>query len=508
MIKTIKFIFLALLSCCLSINHRLHADVQTKPKPTIIPALEEVKQPTRDNPDNNGPTSPSRVLPGEAPIHKNYWLPALEIPAFIALWNRFDRYAYPNTDYETTWASGWDHVKRGPWGIDNDPFAINQFGHPYQGTIYYGLARSSGLNFWESTLYTQAGSYIWETYGETTNPSINDQVASGVAGSFFGEALFRLSSLILEGGEEKNPSLWREISAGLVSPPSQFNRWIFGKDYGPILEHRGPAYFAQTRLGVGRNTKIKTQGSADTINHDVAAANFSLGYGLPGKPGYRYMRPLDYFHIEVAGLVERKRSFEDLMFRGLLFGRTYESGESLRGVWGLYGTYDYLSPQVFRVSTTAAQFGTTFQKWLSRKVALQTTALAGLGYGGAGTVVSVVPGEQGDYHYGLAPQSLVAARLIFAKRAMLDLTARGYYINSIGSNQSPGTEYIARIDSSFQVRVIKHQSVGVHYLITAREAHYKSTLDTRHQLVHTVLFAWTYLTDFSFGAVGWGRSES
>jgi hypothetical protein len=45
--------------------------------------------------------------------------------------------------------------------------------------------------------------------GETTNPSINDQIANGIGGTFFGETLFRMASLVLEGDGEK-PGLWRE----------------------------------------------------------------------------------------------------------------------------------------------------------------------------------------------------------------------------------------------------------------------------------------------------------
>jgi len=41
----------------------------------------------------------------------------------------------------------------------------------------------------------------------------------------------------------------------------------------------------------------------------------------------------------------------------LLLGRTYEIGADYRGVWGLYGSYDYIAPQSFRVSTTALSLG-------------------------------------------------------------------------------------------------------------------------------------------------------
>ena len=83
------------------------------------------------------------------------------------------------------------------WGTDRDPFNVNQLGHPYQGAMYHGFARSAGLGYWESAGYAFAGSVVWEIAGEATKPSRNDQVASGIGGTFLGEALFRMSNLVL-----------------------------------------------------------------------------------------------------------------------------------------------------------------------------------------------------------------------------------------------------------------------------------------------------------------------
>jgi len=44
-------------------------------------------------------------------------------------------------------------------------------------------------------------------------------------------------------------------------------------------------------------------------------------------------------------------------------------------VWGLFGGYEYLSPQVFRVASTSLTLGTVAQWWLTRTLALQ-----GIGY--------------------------------------------------------------------------------------------------------------------------------
>ena len=125
------------------------------------------------------------------------------------------------------------------WGVDQDAFAMNQFAHPYQGSMYHGFARSAGLNYRESLLYANVGSFLWETGGETTHPSINDQFASGIAGSFFGEALFRMANLVLEGDGGK-PGLWRELGATMLSPPTGIKKTILTTTSKPPTRAKTP----------------------------------------------------------------------------------------------------------------------------------------------------------------------------------------------------------------------------------------------------------------------------
>ncbi len=113
----------------------------------------------------------------------------------------------------------WDHLVHGRWGIDDDNFYMNQFLHPYQGLVFHGIARSNGLNFWESSAYAVAGSFLWELAGETMPPSVNDLIASGIGGSFFGEPLFRMANLLLENSEGK-PGFWRELGRRCSRRPS------------------------------------------------------------------------------------------------------------------------------------------------------------------------------------------------------------------------------------------------------------------------------------------------
>lgn len=122
-------------------------------------------------------------------------------------------------------------------------------GHP--GGDAVGIARSADLSYWESL-----GSFLWETAGETTPPSLNDHIATGIGGTFLGEAMFRMASLVLEGGGE-HPPFWRELGATLISPPTGFNRLVFGERFRSVFPSRDPALFLRLRLGVTLTTHVR-----------------------------------------------------------------------------------------------------------------------------------------------------------------------------------------------------------------------------------------------------------
>jgi hypothetical protein len=74
---------------------------------------------------------------------KSYVIPALEIIGFDFLLNRINNSHYGCCDYAVTMDSIRRNL-RSSWTTDNDPFKVNQLGHPYQGSMYHGFARSAG----------------------------------------------------------------------------------------------------------------------------------------------------------------------------------------------------------------------------------------------------------------------------------------------------------------------------------------------------------------------------
>lgn len=479
-------------------------------------AAPDDEAPPKDAPTAFNSAAPKPVLDWGTGEARSFWVPAWEIPTYELLLNRFDHYVEDKATYPAPWTNLRTNLHRS-WVIDNDKFSTNQFLHPLSGVIYQGFARSAGLDFWQASAYTFAGSLLWEESGENTAPSINDQVVTGIGGNFLGEPLFRMASLLLEGGEGDSPGWWRELGAALLNPSLGFNRLVYGKRFAPVFRSYDPAVFTRVDVGGNLSTRYKSDVNVNadpsappapqTLKRGNGVAAFEIGYGLPGKPGYSYERPFDYFNLELA--LDTASGVESVFSRGLLYGSDYEAGPDYRGVWGVYGIYDYSAPNIFRVSNTAAAFGTTAQWWLSRDVALQGTGLLGVGYAGGGVIRGAgvaAPSPLGEgkrnYHYGLAPESIIGLRFVFGDRAALDTTARGYYISRLAASESTGSETIDRLDVACTVRVFDLHGITVRYSRSVRDGRYVGLPDS-HQSVSTLNIGYTLLGHARFGAVEW-----
>lgn len=447
---------------------------------------------------------------------RSFSVPAYEIFGEEVLLNRFNHYTIDRAIYPSM-ISNFEDNRHKRWVVDNDKFATNQFLHPYQGTIYQGFARSAGVGFWESSMYTMGGSLLWEYAGENTIPSINDQVATGLGGLFFGEPLFRMASLLLESGASGEPGFWREFGAAVISPTMGLNRMAFGKRFGGVFPSYSPAVYTRFDFGASLNSHYS---SNVNVNADPSApptyqvpkryegsATFTMTYGLPGKADYEYTRPFDYFNFEL--LASNSNTFEAIFSRGLLVGTDYEAGPSFRGIWGLYGTYDYFAPQIFRVSNTGLAVGTTSQWWISRSVALQSTELLGAGYGGGGVIhgsgiarAGVLGEGQRDFHYGMTPQALLAMRIIFGDRVSIDMSVRDYFISKIAASESSGTENIGRAELSLTARVYNLHGITLRYEESLRNGKY-AIIPTSRQSIGTFSIGYTLLGQTRAGAVDW-----
>ncbi|MDQ3020314.1 MAG: DUF3943 domain-containing protein [Bacteroidota bacterium] len=122
----------------------------------------------------------------------------------------------------------WSNIQKG-WNYDGDNFVTNLFSHPYGGNLFYNSGRVNGYNFWESSAFALAGSYLWESFMETNQPAINDWVNTGMNGAAFGEILYRLSTLITDNQARGGHRVWTEVIGGIVNPVRAFSRIVTGE---------------------------------------------------------------------------------------------------------------------------------------------------------------------------------------------------------------------------------------------------------------------------------------
>jgi hypothetical protein len=427
----------------------------------------------------------------------SFAIPALEIVTFDLLLSNFNRATSGSHDYDVSWHSV-EHNLRGPWVVDNDPFKVNQFAHPYQGSLYHSIGRSMGLNYWQASALTFAGSAWWEITGEKTPPSKNDQVASGIAGSFFGEPLFRMAHLV--GDHSTLPPSWRPWLASAISPPVGVNRLAFGSRFGAAFDDHDPAYYSRFHVGGNRvtNDNFATAHGAKT---NAAQVDYAMDYGLPGKPGYSYNRPFDYFNFEAA--LSSANGVENLTSNGMLLGDHYALGDRVRGIAGIFGGYEYLAPQVYRVSTTSASLGTMLQWWASERVAVQTGISGGIGY--AAATSSRRNPDLTDYHYGMAPRASMNLRVIGGDRVALDMAARAVSMGRIANRQA-GRDDISRLETALTWRVTGPHAIGLSYIWSHRSASFPGGVDQRQTLGQFGIY-YTLLGRQDFGAVEWRHPD-
>lgn len=166
---------------------------------------------------------------------KKFWRAGAEwflAQAFPATFNRFitrDPYSY------ISFKNFIDHQRLSAWDWDDNQFTTNQIDHPFHGQFYFNAFRSNGYNFAQSSIATLAGSYIWETAGETQHPSINDLINTSTGGVLLGEMMHRVSRNVLARNRHHHNRIGNEIVATLVNPVNGLNRLLDGK-WGKAVE--------------------------------------------------------------------------------------------------------------------------------------------------------------------------------------------------------------------------------------------------------------------------------
>jgi hypothetical protein len=235
--------------------------------------------------------------------------------------------------------SWWDNLRYGfEW--DDNAFAVNQIGHPYQGSNYFTAGRANGLSFWESAPLAALGSATWEYFGETHKPSVNDLINTTVGGIAIGEMLHRTGWLIRDPTKTGKSRLWNEIVATAIDPLTGMNRFISG-DAGKVSEK--PAEFVPSRTAGDLEAGVLWRGDNEKAFSTAGEPYVQINLGYGESFGSQYRQPYDAFTVGFR--LGGGSAISEGLIRGRLYARPL--GKDGSSQFSVFQAYDYLTNTAF-----------------------------------------------------------------------------------------------------------------------------------------------------------------
>ncbi|WP_426752415.1 DUF3943 domain-containing protein [Myxococcus sp. Y35] len=347
----------------------------------------------------------SAAYPADAPLHadeevappqrpRQFWWALGEVTAInLAVWT-FDRFVLQKE---------WARVSLDTWGTnlrngfvwDKDDFTTNQFAHPYHGAAYFNAARDHGFGYWGAAGFTLLGSLQWELFAEHKLPSFNDLINTTVGGWAQGEAIYRLSSMLLDQRDTGTRRIAREVTAGMLNPVRGFNRVVRGDAWrsAPTPEAWQPPVFAS----LARSGYLNID-AGKTLNQFFAELDLRYGDALR----FPVEAPFDAFSMGVQFTSGEGRLISRAEVKGALAMLPLENGGNERILLGAFQHFDFNDTQAYELGGQSLGAGLVY-RYLTRegRELRLSLHLRGLVLAGISSEYAELIGRDYDYGPGL-----------------------------------------------------------------------------------------------------------
>lgn len=371
------------------------------------------------------------VVPREKP-KKRFWVASEEVVGLELLTWAFGRY-YLNAPYSRVSIDVWKANLRNGFVFDQgDDFSTNQVEHPYHGSFYFNAARTNGFNFWESALFANVGSILWEYFGENQFPSTNDLINTSLGGASQGEVSYRLSTMLLDNTASGTNRLFREIGAFLLNPLGGAQRAFRGemtKDF-PNPEDRLPESFS---LELDAGYQHLGDGTAKAVRYPQQALfGLLVRYGDPFSGPNR--KPFDFFEMELEVAQHSNAPIARLFQRGQLASWAVSSPFSGDHRVATFLGYEYNNDQsqiYSSMSFTAnliSRYQTAADTEVRTELALVGLPLAALQVDFDADDIAQV---NRPYDYTLGGGALAAIRLYRHRMDLLSISYQAVWLHSV-----------------------------------------------------------------------------
>jgi hypothetical protein len=373
--------------------------------------------------------------------------------------------------------AGWAHItlstlkyniKPDSWAWDNDGFTTNQFGHPSHGSVFFNAYRSNGYNFWQSVPAAFAGSYVWETVGESQAPSINDFINTGFGGVVLGETIHRFSNRLINNRSRGFKRQLSEALAFVINPAGGLNSLMdgkWGKGAANSAVHDSIKMYAEFDAGMRRFKVNNQDGSFGWYSH------VKISYGSAFE---NYQTPFSYIYLNGEFGIDVSTAVNVVSIYGSLLGWRVALTDSSRHFGLLTANFDYIDNEAFSYSAQSVKFNLFSEFRLPGKFQIHTTV-------GAGPILlAAVPDPylyQGrPYDYCAGAGLSLSGEISFNRRFYYSLSYRGGWFKTLSGNSSE--YFLHAVTSEFRYRFLKDISLCAEPGYFTLKGHYKREPDT------------------------------
>jgi hypothetical protein len=304
---------------------------------------------------------PDSALVAQMNPRKPLWFPIVESFGLSLALGSFNAYI-ANSEFAKISFKTIKHNYETGWTTDADGFITNMWAHPFNGSMYYNFARSSGYNYWTSLGVAAIGSWGWEFHMENEPPALNDWIMTSYGGSILGEMFYRFSNLILDESTTGWDRFWCELGAGIFNPARLFNRLVTGRTARVTDEKLYEKAPLMGELALGVNNVAEGLDFKNGQKNPMLTVDVTYGKLFEKQT----LSPFDFFRFYGAfnfgGKAEDKQPlFGQFRIYDILYGKSYSVGEGSKFLWGIFGHFDYLENNVYQVGGVSTGLGVGYR---------------------------------------------------------------------------------------------------------------------------------------------------
>ncbi|MDR3609442.1 MAG: DUF3943 domain-containing protein [Ignavibacteriaceae bacterium] len=429
------------------------------------------------------------------------WQPIFKVALQNTLLNLVDHYVL-HYDFSVVGFNSWNRTFlhsgfpwNDGWKWDEDRFGNNFFLHPYTGASYFNIARSSGYDYWESSIFVFGGAYMWKLFGENGGPEgkpeREDLIITTLGGMFGGEVLYRLGSNVIDERTTGTERVGREFLAFLLSPGRTLSRFLSGK----LFNHNTEEVYQKEPLD------IVLSAGALVVNNEKSFGSGTTGFLLNADFDYgnpfekRSRKPYDYFQLRTdLNFGQGRKVVDNIIGYGILTGTNTKVGNA-EVLAGIFQHFDYWDNKVFELGTMSFGGGAITKFNIVKGTNLYTNLnLALIPFAGNSTEKGPDTTQIRDYNFGGGAQFKCDLTLNVGGIFSLTLLSYYYWIHTyVGYT---GENYVGIIKPRIEFHLFNNVGIGFEHRIYYDDR-YLRDFAASHQ-VHTEqkVFLTIYLADF------------